>query len=112
MSKNQFAKRLMQNEDYFFKAGFQAGLQKASDMYDIVLNDADVMGKGVIGFDRILKIRLAVEEASSYYAPAYDRRHVEADVFQERLDAKLRRVWRDKFAPFAERYPMLKKIKY
>ena len=36
----------------------------------------------------------------------------EADVLQDKLDAKLRKLYADDFVPFSERYPMIKKCKY
>lgn len=111
-NQSGYLKKKARDEDNMLAAGMQAGQQMASDMYDVILNDPDVMGKSVIGHERMLKIRAAVEEALTYYAPAYDIRHPEADVYQEKLDNKLRRVWKELLVPFEKRYPMFKKIRY
>ena len=110
--KNAFLENQKKVEDAMYNAGLQVGQQMASDMYDIVLNDPDVMGKDVIGHERIVKIRAAAENALTYFGPAYDIRNPECDVFQERLDNRLRRVWKDLLVPFAKRYPMFKRCRY
>lgn len=83
--KNAFLETQKKVEDAMYNAGLQVGQQMASDMYDIVLNDPDVMGKDVIGHERIIKIRAAAEDALTYFGPAYDIRNPECDVFKSAL---------------------------
>ena len=111
-NQNAYLARQKAAEDAMYNAGLQIGQQMASDMYDIILNDPDVMGKSVIGRERIVKIRAAAEDALTYYGPAYDIRHPEADVYREKLDNRLRRVWKELLVPFEGRYPLLKKVRY
>lgn len=117
MGKNDLARRI--NEAYnagFLEGmnkGIETGIQYNNDVYQTVLNDPDVMGKDVFGRNRMLKIHRAVEAMSDEYVfcmhPATDP---EADVWQERLDNKLKKVWGDMLMPFSARYPHLVETSY
>lgn len=110
--KNSFLARQRESEDAMFNAGMEMGLQMMADCFQLVLNDPDVMGKGVFGYGRMDKIGKAVQERVDHYADACNIRKAEADYLQEKLDSGLRKIWGDKLVPFAERYPMLKSCKY
>ena len=72
-------------------------IQFMSDMFQIALNDPDVMGKDVLGEARI---KCVVEAAGRN------------DYFQEKLDSRLGRIFKEKLVPFADRYPWLKRQVY
>ncbi len=93
--------------------GIDTGIQYNNDIYQCILNDPEIMGKGVIGQQRMLKIHRAAEAMSEEYTPCmWGVTDPEADVWQERLDAKLKKVWGEMFNPFSERYPHLVEVNY
>lgn len=110
--KNAFLEKQRQREDDIFSAGLRCGIQYNNDIYHIVLNDPDVMGKDTFGAARLEKIHKAAEEASDYYSVALDARKPEADVYRERMDRKLRKIWKDRLIPFEERLHELTKCSY
>lgn len=111
--QSAFIREQRRIQDEMFRAGRNIGVQKMADMFCIALNDPDVMGKGVLGYERLSKVLTAVEQLMDKYADAYDPRKPEADVAQEKLDDRLRKIVGDKdFHPFARRYPELKECKY
>lgn len=88
--------------------GYATGFQFCNDIYQSLLNDSDVVGKDVFGAKRMLKLHDAVTEAEIYYRPAlWPRTHPEADVCQQKLDAKMGKIWGEKADPFSIRYPFL-----
>lgn len=93
-------------------AGLNMGLQLSSDCYQMALNDPAVMGKDVLGSGRMLKVMEAAEANVDYFIDAVDYRVPEADVLQEKMDARLRKIWGDKLQVFYERYPWLKRVSY
>lgn len=117
MAKNKLAKML---DDAYNKGflegmnkGVDTGIQYNSDIYQCILNDASVMGKDVFGQGRMLKIHRAVEAMSDEYTPCmWGVTDPEADVWQEKLDAKLKKVWGNMLMPFPKRYPHLVEVSY
>ncbi len=111
--KSGYMQRQRAAEDAMYAAGNRVGLQKMNDMFIIALNDPEVMGKGVLGYDRLCKVLTAVNQLMEKYKDAFDPRKNEADVAQERLDACLKRIVGDHpFLPFEDRYPELIKCRY
>lgn len=93
--------------------GIDTGIQYNNDIYQCILNDPDIMGKDVFGQKRMLKIHMAAEAMSEEYTPCmYGVTDPEADVWQEKLDAKLKKVWGELFVPFAKRYTHLVEVSY
>lgn len=117
MSKNKLAKML---EDAYNKGftegmnkGIETGIQYNNDIYQCILNDPTVMGKDTFGQARMLKIHRAAEAMSEEYTPCmWGVTDPEADVWQERLDAKLKKVWGEKLVEFPKRYPHLVEVSY
>lgn len=108
-----YMKKQRASEDAMYNAGNRVGLQKMTDFFCIALNDPDVMGKGVLGYDRLMKVLMAVDALQEKHKDAFDCRKTEADVAQEKIDEKLKKIVGDRpFMPFEERYPELKKCKY
>lgn len=110
--KNAFLERQRQTEDRMFSAGIRCGIQYNNDMYHIVLNDPEIMGKDTFGAERLEKIHKAVEKMSDHYSSALDANDPEADYYREKLDSRLRKIWKDKLLPFEERLHELRKISY
>lgn len=110
--KNAFLERQRQTEDAIFSAGIRCGIQYNNDLYHIALNDPDIMGKDVFGAKRLEKLHRAVEAMSEYYEPALSVKNPEADVFRDRIDRRLRKIWKDRLLPFEERLDELKKVSY
>lgn len=111
--QSAYLKRQRESEDAMFQAGKRIGMQKMADMMVIALNDPAVMGKGVLGYERLSKVLSAADELMEKYSDAFDPRLPEADVAQEKLDDRLRKIVGDNdFYDFARRYPELKKCRY
>lgn len=117
MSKNSFAAKILAHETEVrteaLNIGWEIGWQSAMDFIAMVLNNPDVMGaKNTLGGDKIYKITTAVMQAEKEYYRAFKPFDPEADVWQERIDVVQKKIYKDKFQPFEERYPGLKKIQY
>ena len=88
--------------------GYATGFQFCNDLYQSLLNESDVVGKDTFGAKRMLKLHDAVTEAERYYRPAlWPRTHPEADVYQDKLDEKMKRIWAENYDDFSTRYPFL-----
>lgn len=94
------------------RAGINIGLQLGSDCYQMALNDPEVMGRDTLGRSRMTRLMDAAEANVDCYLVAVDYREAEADVAQEKMDSRLRKIWGEIFLPFNERYPWLKKCNY
>jgi hypothetical protein len=108
---NGYFKKRNDINQSFLDAGEQLGVQKMWDYMQLALRDPAVMGKDTFGTKRLEKLFKAMQELASEYHTAFTD-DKEADYYQELLDRQLKYVWKDKFSPFYERYPQLKKIKY
>ena len=105
-----FKKRDAINQS-FLDAGEQMGVQKMWDYMQLALRDPKVMGKDTFGVKRLEKVFKAMQAIASEYHTAFTD-DKEADYYQEKMDKQLEDIWKDRFSPFYERYPQLKKIKY
>lgn len=92
------------------EAGVDVGTQRMADLMAIALNDPEVMGKGVLGVDRIKKVYAKIQELQNDLSKAWLKGD-EQDYHQARLDRELKRIFGDEFVPFSERYPDVKKPK-
>jgi hypothetical protein len=92
------------------EAGEMVGRQKMADLMALALNDPAVMGKDVLGPERIKRVYVKIHELEAELAQAW-RKGDEQDYQQERLDRELRRIFGGEFVPFSERYPDVKKPK-
>lgn len=87
-------------------------IQFMVDTMEITLNDPDVMGKGVLGEVRLEKVIRAWSKCYDEYYGALSK-GPESDYIQEKLDQRLRRIFKKKKLPtFQERYPWIKEQKY
>ena len=91
--------------------GEQLGTQKMWDYMQMALTDPEIMGKDTFGRKRIEKLFAKVHELADTYHVAFTD-NVEADYYQEKMDAKLREKWGEDLVPFYERYPMIKRLGY
>lgn len=112
MGKNKLAGLLQKEFDKGFVEGMRCGIQYNNDLYHMTLNDPDVVGKDTFGGGRLEKVHHAVEKLSDYFIPALNSEHPECDVFRDKMDKKLMKIFKDKFLPFELRYPELKKVTY
>lgn len=106
-----YAERLKSEKQAYLSIGINFGTQRMADYIAVALNDPQVMGDSALGAKRIKKVFEAVREleltlGSAFYASA------EQDYWQEIMDRQLKQIFGKDFSPFAERYPMLKKIRY
>ena len=92
--------------------GEHMGKQLMCDALQIVLNDADVMGKDVFGEERIWKVLKACEGVLDEMKPCFDAADPEAPWHRERIDRAISRNFKNRtLIPFEQRYPYLKKLK-
>ena len=98
--------------DEGFSAGMRVGIQLNNDIYQINLNDPDVMAKDTFGAKRLLKLHEAAEAGVKKYSPALRAYEPEADVAREHLDARLKKALGELFEPFEKRYPELTECEY
>lgn len=112
MAKNKLAMLLQKEYEKGFADGIRCGIQYNNDLYHMALNDPDIVGKDVFGGGRLEKIHHAVEDMSDYYHLVLNADHVECDVYREKMDKKLSKIFKDKFLPFELRYPELKDVSY
>ncbi len=92
------------------EAGEQVGTQRMADLMALALNDPDVMGKDVLGPERIKRVYARLYELEAELAQAW-RKGDEQDYAQAKQDRELRRIFGGDFVPFEERYPDVKKPK-
>ena len=107
MGKNGYLERRKVRDTVMQDAIRQTYQQYMTDMLILTLNDPEVMGKDVLGEARIKKV---VEAASANY-DLYHRaleKHVEAGYTQDKLDERLRKIFKEKLVPFNLRYPWVK----
>lgn len=109
--KNAYLEKQRKARQVTLDIGEEMGIQKCWDYFQLVLTDPAVMSTHVVTRERLEKIYTALSEIAGRYADCFTS-DVEADVLQEELDARLREIWGDKFQPFYERYPYIKKLEY
>lgn len=111
MGKNDYMARQRAMQQECLNVGEQMGIQKVWDYLQVVLHNPDVMGHDTFGPDRLAMIYTELKQMVDTYHTAFTD-DVEADYYQEKLDAQLRAIWKDELVPFYQRYPALKQIKY
>lgn len=114
MAKTSYYMTMLQKEkDASFMHGMEVGAQFMVDCWMVTLNDPDVMGRDVFGKERMKRVAKAVEANYDKYLPAFNvSKNKEADVWQDRLDEKLEKIFKDELDPFPVRHPLIRKIKY
>lgn len=102
-----YLKRKKVEINVYRQAEKETYIQFMSDMFQIALNDPDVMGKDVLGESRIRKVAEAASRYYDIYHTAIEK-HNEAGFMQDKLDERLRRIFKDGLVPFKDRYPWIK----
>ena len=95
-----------------FDAGLDTGIQFNNDIYQMLLNDPEVMSKDVFGAKRLVKLHKAAEEATIAYSPALRASDPESDVWRSRRDKRLKKALGEHFQSFEECYPHLTECEY
>lgn len=110
--KNEFIAKQKAIQDERVQEAFHAGFKKCYDLMIITLNDRETMGKDPFGKKRITRVCEGLLKWEKVFHDAFMAKP-EADYLQERLDSRLREVYKDKSVPsFAQRYPVIKSYKY
>lgn len=111
MGKNSFSKVIEDRIDAYREAERDTYRQFMIDIFSVTLNDPDVMGKDVLGEKRMFNLLVNVSRNYDRYHEALEKSPL-ADVAQEKLDVKLKKIFKNKFEPFPVRYPWILKPKY
>ena len=109
--KNNYAKKLAEARQLYLDAGVDVGIQMMADFMSIALNDPEVMGNSALGASRLKKVLAKSRELHAAFSEAF-RSGPEADYYREKLDQRLRQIYAADAAPFEERYPLVKEIRY
>lgn len=108
MGRNGYLDKLERTISTYRQAERDTYTQFMCDMFQITLNDPEIMGKDVFGEDRITKVMEGVSKNYDLYHGALEKSK-EADYVQERLDDHIRPILKKKkFCCFRERYPWIK----
>lgn len=106
-----YAERLKSEKQSYLSIGIDFGTQRMADYIAVVLNDPQIMGGSALGAKRIKKVFEAVRALEATLGAAFYA-NPEQDYWQEVMDRRLKCIFGEAFSPFAERYPMLKEIRY
>lgn len=109
---NSYIKKRDERDQKFFEAGVDVGFQKAMDYVMNALRDPRLVKGDIWGESRLFALHNLVYEYDDHFHPAWNAKHKMADYLQRELDAQLKEGCGRYFVPFAERYPVLKEIRY
>ena len=102
-----YAAKMNDLYDRLFNAGLSTGEQFAADVF------ARQMYAHGISANKIIEItEAAIADGQNYDAMLDVKHNPEADVLQEHFDAPLRKIFREKYVPWQQRYEWIKQIKY
>lgn len=109
----KYADRVVAARQKYLDIGTQFGAQRMADLVSIALNDPAVMGKNALGAERLGRVFERVKELEHTFSQAFYK-NAEQDYWQDVLDRKLHEIFPDSygFAPFQERYPFIKEVRY
>lgn len=109
----KYADRVVAARQKYLDIGSQFGAQRMADLVSIALNDPAVMGKNALGAERLGRVFERVKELEATFDRAFCK-NAEQDYWQDVLDRKLHEIFPDEygFAPFPERYPFIKEVRY
>ena len=104
--------KLKRESQAYLTAGEKTGFQKACDYIAIALNSPECMGKGVMSGEKIERVMEFAVALDNDYHRAFNPRDPEADYYQDKLDDKQRKIYKNKTQPFSERYPYIRGCRY
>ena len=109
----KYADRVVAARQKYLDIGSQFGAQRMADLVSIALNDPVVMGRNALGAERLGRVFERVKELEAVFDRAFCQ-NPEQDYWQDVLDRRLHEIFPDGygFAPFPERYPFIKEVKY
>ena len=111
MAKNGYLARRKVRDGVLQDATRQTYQQYMTDTLILTLNDPEVMGKDVFGYERLKKV---LEAWGRYYDDFFVAltRNPEADYAREKMDAAMKRICgkRGDFVPVEKRYEWLPEI--
>lgn len=103
MPKNDYAKRLQMRKQLKSEIIQRWTAQLCLDVITLVLNDPEVMGKGVLGKGRLQKVGDAFNRYFDQCVVGLSS-DVEASYIREKLDERLTAILGDDFKKWPERY--------
>lgn len=110
-NKKNYVARQKVAQQAILDVGEEIGMQKMWDWVQMCLHDPDIMGKDTIGKERMRRIYNGLKEKADTYQTAFTG-SVDADYYQEKMDAELREIWGEDLHTFRERYPAVKQFGY
>ena len=112
MSKNDFLKKRDERDQKFFEAGRDVGFQQCLDYVFNALRDPELVKKDIWGESRLVQLHQKMVEYDRKFHDAWNAQAKMCDYCQKELDARLKDGLPHYFAPFEQRYPYMKDIKY
>ena len=111
--KNDYLDRQRTRDRVLQDATRQTFQQYMTDTLILTLNDSDVMGQDVFGYERLKKVLDAWGKYYDYYFAALTKAP-DADYAREKMDREMKRIIGDRgdFIPFEKRYEWLPEISY
>lgn len=108
---NEYMKRQREMQQYYFEQGAAVGFQRCLDYMQTLLRNPKYVGKDIFGRKRWELLYEGLKDCDMTFGDAFTL-GVDADYYQEKLDAHIREIFGADTLSFAERYPMFKKVKY
>lgn len=106
-----YAQKLKLQQQAYITATQQTIQQLMADTAAITLNDPAVMGKDVLGKERLKRFNAAWTKNVAHFMGALQKGDLQ-DYIQNELDERLKKIYGNDFLPSTERYPMVVKPKY
>ena len=112
MAKKDFLAKQRAIQQGFFRAGEQTGRQAVIDMMVLALRDPEIIGKDIIGKDRLLKVLKGIEKYMDAFDQAFQATD-ETDYYRSKLDAALADAFGEGMHDtFLQRYEFAKEYDY
>lgn len=101
------SKFIVEMQDKFLNAGLQTGKQIAADVFEIAMHDCGINPA------KIAEVaQHALDMTPECERALMARQDPEADVIRDKMDKRLKAIFKEKFNPWEERYPWIKKVRY
>ena len=112
MAKNDFLKKRDERDQTFYDIGREVGFQQCLDFVFNALREPELVSKDIWGEGRLIKLYQMLATYEQKFHGAWDAKNKEAELLRKELDARLKDGLPHYFAPFEQRYPYMKDIKY